>query len=369
MPPDHYQQKVDAIKQLLSLFRLERTVYLAITVSSLVVLLLCAAVLMIRTSIWNARTRGLVWLFGRDHLTQPAACSKYVERGYQSLAADNRRREMRKPMSPIPPDTLQRSSRQAAITTAIGACIIGGTLALSAWRLHVTESEIVSRRTEIHTLTEASVNLSKRYEMLQKSQEEILSGLQCQFGGDYEEAIKHFDRVLSLCPNDVVALTYKAGSLLKLDKAIEAEGLVRHATELNSAFTPAYFTLAVVLHHTGRTSEAIRTVKRLLSQDLSNYYAIMCSQNFEDLKDVPEFQKLMAKHLDRIKGIQRDLIKLGYYHGGVDGLIGPKTSAAIQNFCSDHSLARQGLTTEALVKAVTVTCRKSEGDFQGLPSN
>lgn len=61
MPPDHYQQRVDAIKQLLSLFRLERTVYLAITVSSLCVLLVCAAMLMIRTSVG---TPELVGLFG-----------------------------------------------------------------------------------------------------------------------------------------------------------------------------------------------------------------------------------------------------------------------------------------------------------------
>lgn len=61
MPQDHYQQRVDAIKQLLRLFRLERTVYLVITVSSLFVLLFCAAVLVKHAQI---KTPELLGLFG-----------------------------------------------------------------------------------------------------------------------------------------------------------------------------------------------------------------------------------------------------------------------------------------------------------------
>lgn len=253
---------------------------------------------------------------------------------------------------------LKRSSRKAAITTAVGACIIAGTLGLSAWRLYATESEIDRKKAEVDKLTSQLKTLAKSHKVLQDSHEETLIGLQYKFGGDYEQAIKHFDQVLSVCPNDIVALTYKAGSLLKLDKPLEAEGLARRAVKLNSTFTPAYFTLAVALHDTGRNSEAISIVERLLSRDLSNYYAIMSSQNFEDLKEVPEFQKLMARHLDCIKGIQRGLMKLGYYHGGVDGLIGPKTSSAIRAFCSDQSLTQQDLTTEALVKATADASRK-----------
>jgi tetratricopeptide (TPR) repeat protein len=261
-------------------------------------------------------------------------------------------------MSQNPFDMLRRSSRQAAITTAIGAFIIGGTLALSAWRLYVVEGEVDKKRADIRTLTEQSESLNRRCEVLQRSHEEVLSGLQCKFGGEHEEAIRHFDGVLNVCPNDVVALTYKAGSLMKLGRYAESEGLLRHAIVTHSTFIPAYFTLAVVLHNTGRRAESLRTVEWLLSQDLSNYYVIMYSQDFEEMKDIPEFQGIMARHLDRIRGIQRNLIKMGYYHGNVDGLIGPKTSTAIQDFCSERSLPRQGLTTETLVKAVAGAARE-----------
>jgi hypothetical protein len=61
MRNDPYQQKVDALKQLLAAFRFERTVYLSITTISLVVLLICAAALVLRKS---ANPADLIGLFG-----------------------------------------------------------------------------------------------------------------------------------------------------------------------------------------------------------------------------------------------------------------------------------------------------------------
>jgi len=54
-----YKQRIDAIKQLLALFKLERTVYLAITVSSLLVLLFCAVVLICKSAVGTAELVGL----------------------------------------------------------------------------------------------------------------------------------------------------------------------------------------------------------------------------------------------------------------------------------------------------------------------
>lgn len=55
-----YKQRVDAIKQLLNLFKPERTVYLVITLSSLLVLLTCAIVLICKSAVGTAE---LVLLF------------------------------------------------------------------------------------------------------------------------------------------------------------------------------------------------------------------------------------------------------------------------------------------------------------------
>ena len=60
MVTNPYKQRIDAIKQLLKLFKLERTVYLVITVSSLIVLITCAIVLICKSSVG---TPELVLLF------------------------------------------------------------------------------------------------------------------------------------------------------------------------------------------------------------------------------------------------------------------------------------------------------------------
>ena len=59
MATNPYKQRVDAIKQLLNLFKLERTVYLIITVSSLLVLLICAIVLICKSAVGTAELIGL----------------------------------------------------------------------------------------------------------------------------------------------------------------------------------------------------------------------------------------------------------------------------------------------------------------------
>lgn len=61
MTANSYQDRIDAIRELLALFRLERTVYLVITIFSLFILLTCAVVLMFRNTVG---TPELIGLFG-----------------------------------------------------------------------------------------------------------------------------------------------------------------------------------------------------------------------------------------------------------------------------------------------------------------
>jgi len=40
--------------------------------------------------------------------------------------------------------------------------------------------------------------------------------------------------------------------------------------------------------------------------------------------------------------VQQQLMNLGYYYGGVDGHVGPRTRAAIQNYQADYRLPITG---------------------------
>ena len=48
MAEDNLQGRIDALKQLLELFRLERLVYVCMTAAALVILLVCAGILMFK---------------------------------------------------------------------------------------------------------------------------------------------------------------------------------------------------------------------------------------------------------------------------------------------------------------------------------
>lgn len=59
----------------------------------------------------------------------------------------------------------------------------------------------------------------------------------------------------------------------------------------------------------------------------------------------------------RIAGIQRDLAALGFNPGPTDGVLGRKTSAAIQNFQAEHNLSRTGQVSDSLEAALRAVKR------------
>jgi hypothetical protein len=68
-------------------------------------------------------------------------------------------------------------------------------------------------------------------------------------------------------------------------------------------------------------------------------------------KDKEEYD-FNLKHLDPVEeptGIQARLANLGYYHGRVDGKIGPRTKAALGQFQSEHGLKETGQADKATI--------------------
>lgn len=71
---------------------------------------------------------------------------------------------------------------------------------------------------------------------------------------------------------------------------------------------------------------------------------------------------------DFVRTAQQELKNLGMYSGEVDGLYGPMTRTAIQNFQNAHSLRPDGEVTVGLVEAIRQAATAGPGDA-GAPVN
>ena len=70
-----------------------------------------------------------------------------------------------------------------------------------------------------------------------------------------------------------------------------------------------------------------------------------------------------------VKAAQRGLLQLGYYEAGVDGILGPKTKAAIRAFQKDSNLQITGDLTRELVQTIVNSAagsRQRMSSFTGL---
>ena len=63
----------------------------------------------------------------------------------------------------------------------------------------------------------------------------------------------------------------------------------------------------------------------------------------------------VAPYQETVVAVQRELTQLGYYHGQVDGLIGPETDAAIRWFQSVDKLPVTGQIDEPTLKALRIS--------------
>lgn len=268
-------------------------------------------------------------------------------------------------------DAFRKTSRQAAVVTAAGACVIAAAIAFSAWRLHHSEKQVTTLQSEVslkkREYDELSREAGKKAEeiyalrrqctVLRQYHEETGLGLRYSYGGDHAEAIKHYDLALKVMPTDATLLSFKAASLYKLEKYDQAGEWAQTAIKAQPTFMPPHHLLALIAHATGQTDKALEKVRWILSQGPENYYLIQHDANFTEVSKLPAFKRLMAEHVGQIRSLQSGLAKLDYYDYKVDGKYGPLTAEAIRRFCSDKSINRDDVTTEVLLKEINDSIR------------
>lgn len=262
---------------------------------------------------------------------------------------------------------LRRASRRSALLTILGASILAGTLGFSGWKLRALETDVqkleelaAERQTDLRharqQLDDANreLNTSKRrLRALQTIQLEIQEGLNDQFGGFYEDAIRHFDAALQYDRKNLSVYAFKAQALYRLQEYQSAIRICNIAIRLNPGYLPPYYTKALALHKSDDTDTALEIIAYILDVDPNSYYLLKFDQNFSDLnKSSRQYRRLMDKHLKNIRIIQKGLKALRLYSGKIDGLIGPRTRTAIEEFCRLHSMDPDSVKTSELANAV-----------------
>jgi tetratricopeptide (TPR) repeat protein len=96
-----------------------------------------------------------------------------------------------------------------------------------------------------------------------------LGDVSCTVLGDYEAALEHFDRAISLQPRYAWAIAHRGATLERLDRFAEAEADLRLAIELNPRNAWARAMLCRVHQFCGRADAALAELQALIQLDSS----------------------------------------------------------------------------------------------------
>jgi hypothetical protein len=88
--------------------------------------------------------------------------------------------------------------------------------------------------------------------------------------------------------------------------------------------------------------------------DTSPYYSYY-DDNSGAYSQAAPWQPDATSSRDTVIAVQQKLARLGYYHGSVDGIMGPQTRQAIRSFQSVNKLPATGLVDGATLKGLQIS--------------
>lgn len=150
-------------------------------------------------------------------------------------------------------------------------------------------------------LTEMETKIKSRSEEIIANQEEISNTnvvhslwMRAGLEKSNREKIKIYDQILDIKNNDVEALTYKADTLLDMDKTALALELSNKAIELDNNYSLAYWQRACANAELERYSEAIEDIRRAIAISNPLFDKINDEEHFAKLQNFDEFKKLIT---------------------------------------------------------------------------
>lgn len=109
-----------------------------------------------------------------------------------------------------------------------------------------------------------------------------------------EDKISIYDEILSINPNDVEAMTYKADTLLEIGEVRWALNLLNTAIEYDDEYSLAYWQRACAYAKLEKPVDALKDIEKSLELSSTLQDELLSEVHFENLRNEPEFKALVA---------------------------------------------------------------------------
>jgi tetratricopeptide (TPR) repeat protein len=185
-------------------------------------------------------------------------------------------------------------------------------LVLLGWRSlnDIKKSLKVDMAKKIHALTldyedrlqQIEMKMTERSKVIMETQKNItdtnsIHSLWMRVGLEKseEDKISVYDEILSIKPDDIEAMTYKADALLEIGEVRWALDLSNNAIELDDEYSLAYWQRACSYSKLDKPTEALNDIKKAL--DLSDTLGdeLLKEKHFENLYDNKLFKSLITQ--------------------------------------------------------------------------
>jgi len=110
-----------------------------------------------------------------------------------------------------------------------------------------------------------------------------------------EDKISVYDEILSIKPDDIEAMTYKADALLEIGEVRWALNLSNNAIELDSEYSLAYWQRACSYSKLDKQTEALKDIKKAIELSDTLEDELLNEKHFENLHDNKSFKLLIPK--------------------------------------------------------------------------
>lgn len=110
-----------------------------------------------------------------------------------------------------------------------------------------------------------------------------------------EDKISVYDEILSIKPDDIEAMTYKADALLEIGEIRWALDLTNNAIELDHEYALAYWQRACAYSKMDKPADALKDIKKAIELSDTLEEELLNEKHFENLHENKAFKLLVSK--------------------------------------------------------------------------
>jgi tetratricopeptide (TPR) repeat protein len=195
----------------------------------------------------------------------------------------------------LPFDEIQKTSKKAALGTAIGAILILIAFLLGVWQLSDLNKQITMKKAEENAL---KADLEKTKTQLRREREADISlrlAIIKYHSKDYSAAVTYYNKAIKLDPLNPVAYDLKGYALLRNGEPEKAVESLKRSVEIDDSYIFGHYNLALAYWASGNQEKAISEVKKVIVLNPDFVEIIKKDSQFNKFKASKDFIALITK--------------------------------------------------------------------------